>query len=319
VRETPSATGPRLRIIYRSYGGESGKSRPPYYNKMLALVSSVRAVRAVRAVRESCFAPQVIYWNDGPLPGDRLELMRDVGEVVQIDGGSNRASYQAAIRMAVTSAWSPDDVVWFAEDDYLYRPPAFRIVMEGATAVPQADYLSVFGGRALDLASPRTATRWLRTRGATDAPDPIDVAGVAWFRGVSTTSTFGVRMRVLREDHRLLSLIPFSGGAWDNTTCLAVQGRQPFRWAEIRGELLPFGSLPMGRWPVSIARGLVRSAVNLRSRRRESHCRTLYLSDPVGARHMELPGARDGLDWAALAAETRAWALEQGIRVPATH
>jgi len=303
--------GPTLRIIYRSHGGENTKSRPPYYSKLLGLAS------AVRAIRESGPSTRVIYWNDGPIPGDRLELMRASGEVVQIDGGSNRASYRAAITMAAASAWSHDDVVWFAEDDYLYCPPAFRRVSQAAAAVPQADYLSVFGGRALDPASPRTATTWFPRRGAADAPDPVDVEGVAWFRGVSTTSTFGVRLGVLRADRRLLRMIPYSGGSWDHTTCLTVQGRRPFGWGEIRDELLPFGSAPPGRWPASIARGVMRSGVNLRSRRLERHRRTLYLSDPVGAQHMELPGVGGGLDWPALAAETRAWALDHGIRVPA--
>ena len=114
-----------------------------------------------------------------------------------------------------------------------------------------------------------------------------------------------------------MGLIPYSGGAWDHTTCLTVQGRQPFPWAEIRQELAPFSSSPAGQWPASIARGLVRSAVNARSRRREQHCRTLYLSDPVGAQHMELPVGGVGVDWAGLADQTRAWALEQGIPVQA--
>jgi hypothetical protein len=306
----PGAADPTLRIIYRSHGAENAKSRPPYYSKLLALAS------VVRAVRQSGFSPQVVYWNDGPIPGDRLELMRSSGEVVQIDGGSNRASYRAAVETAATNALEPQDVIWFAEDDYLYQPWAFRMVREGALAVPEADYLSVVGGRALDLRSPRSATAGLPRRGAADAPNPIEVGGVSWFRGMSTTSTFGVRLWVLREDRRLLRMIPYSGGAWDHTTCLTVQGRRPFRWDEVREELLPFDTLPVRHWPASMARGLVRSGVNLRSRRFARHRRLLYLSDPVGARHLEVPGASDGVDWPTLAADTRAWAHDQGLRIP---
>jgi len=51
---------------------------------------------------------------------------------------------------------------------------------------------------------------------------------------VSTTSTFGVRLGVLREDRTLLRLVPYSGGSWDHTTCLTVQGRQPFAWSDLR-------------------------------------------------------------------------------------
>jgi hypothetical protein len=302
----PGATA-RLRIIYRSHGGENAKSRPGYYSKLLGLAS------VVRAVQESGASPQVIYWNDGPIPGDRLELMRSSGEVVQIKGGSNRRSYRAAIDMAVGSDWGPTDLVWFAEDDYLYRPESFRMLIDGATALPQADYLSVFGGLALDLTNSRTEPRWFPHLGAVDVPDPIDVGGVRWFRGVSTTSTFGVRYAVLAQDRRLLRLVPYSGGSWDHTTCVSVQGMRPFHWAQIRRELLPFGSLPLGQWPSSVARGLIRTGVNLRSRRSAERHRTLYLCDPVGAMHMELPATGSNLDWEALAGQARAWAVSQGI------
>jgi L-lactate dehydrogenase (cytochrome) len=90
------AARPGLRIIYRSHGGENAKNRPPYYSKLLGLAS------VVRAVRESGVSPDVVYWNDGPIPIDRLEVMRTTGEVVQIDGGSNRRSYRAAIELAPT-------------------------------------------------------------------------------------------------------------------------------------------------------------------------------------------------------------------------
>lgn len=313
---------PRLRIVYRSHGGENMKSRPPYYSKLLALTS------VVRAVRESGQDPHLIFWNDGPIPADRLDLMRANGEVVRIDAGSNRASYRAAIEMAVRSDWSPRDVVWFAEDDYLYRPGTFSAVMAAATAIPDADYLSVFGGQALDLGSPLRAFRAYPRLGAVDVPDAVDVAGLRWFRGVSTTSTFGARLSVLREDRNLLRILPFSGGSWDHTTCLAVQGRQPFTWQEIREEVLPFGELPPARWPVSVARGVVRAGVNLRSRRSPEHCRTLYLCDPVGAVHLELPAPGEEAEFpdspdprrspelAEFAEETRRWAAAQGITVP---
>jgi hypothetical protein len=303
---------PRLHIVYRSHGGENAKSRPPYYSKLLGLAS------VVRAVRESGVSPHVVYWNDGPIPGDRLEVMRATGEVVQIDGGSNRRSYRAALQMAARSEWDDADLVWLMEDDYLYQPQAFRMLAEGAAALPDADYLSMYGREALDVASPRRAPRGYGRLGAVDVPDPVHVGGATWFRGVSTTSTFGVRLGVLREDCALLRALPYTGGGWDHTTCLTVQGLQPFSWAEIREELLPVGELPVSQWPASVARGLVRTGVNLRSRRSPARCRRLYLCDPVCAVHVELSALACATDWSSVAADTRAWALGEGIPV-ATH
>jgi hypothetical protein len=309
---------PRLRIVYRSHGGENLKSRPSFYSKLLALASFVRAAQ------ESGVDPHLLFWNDGPMPADRLELMRATGEVVRIDVGSNRASYRAAIEMVAQSDWSSRDVIWFAEDDYLYRPRALRAVMAAAAAIPDADYLSVFGGAALDVDSPLNDVRAYPRSGAADVPQPIDAGGFRWFRGVSTTSTFGVRLSVLREDRHLLRILPYSGGSWDHTTCLAVQGRQPFTWAEVREELMPFGEQPVGRWPASVARGIVRAGVNLRSHRAPERRRTLYLCDPVGAVHLELPDdddfpdahdPRHSREWSDLAAQTRRWAADRGITV----
>lgn len=300
------ATG-RLRIIVRSHGGEGLKPRPPFFSKMLGLVS------LVRAIRECGPDPDVIFWNDGPLPDDRLALMRTAGAVARLDAGSNRASYRAAIDLAATSDWPDDDLVWFAEDDYLYQPDTFRHVLAAAAAIPDLDYLSAFGNRAIDPGSPRTATAWFPGRGAQDTPAKVEVGGVTWYRGVSTTSTFGVRLRVLREDRTLLRLLPFSGGAWDHTTCMTLQGRTTFDWDELREDVLPFGSVPPARWPVAMARGAVRVAVNLRSRRAPERCRTLYLADPVLAQHMELPIGTRGPLWESLAGQTGDWAAREGI------
>jgi hypothetical protein len=301
-------TRSRLRIIYRSHGGENTKDRPPYYSKLLGLAS------VARAVEESgqSPAPQVIFWNDGPIPADRLELMRSCGDVVQIQGGSNRASYRAAIEMATRSDWSADDLVWFAEDDYLYRPKAFRLLMEAVERIPQADYLSMFGGKALDLASRRSAPRALPRLGAVDTDDPIEVDGLRWYRGVSTTSTFGVRLGALRQDRRLLRALPYTGGSWDHTTCVSVQGLQPFSWSEIGAELLPFAHRPTKQWPSSIALGALGAAANLRSHRSEGNRRQLFLSEPISAMHMEVPTP---FDWEEFARQTRTWALARGIPV----
>jgi len=111
-----------------------------------------------------------------------------------------------------------------------------------------------------------------------------------------------------------LRALPFSGGAWDHTTCLTVQGLQPFTWTHVRQELLPIGRLPVAQWPASAARGVVHAGVNLRSRRSPARRRRLYQCDPICAAHLELSELSD-TRWAALAGEVQAWALAEGIPV----
>jgi hypothetical protein len=150
--------------------------------------------------------------------------------------------------------------------------------------------------------------------GPVSAPASASVAGTRWFRAVSTTSTFAVRAGVLRQDGNLLRAAPYTGGAWDHTTCMAVQGAQPFSPGEVRRDLIPFLGEPAGNWPRAIVRGATRAAINLRSQRRPERRRTLYGSDPLLALHLETigDGRVDHPEWLALAEETRAWSRERG-------
>lgn len=308
IGDPEAVTPPRLRILYRSHGGENAKGRPPYYSKLLSLAS---VARAVRQARQAGVTAELTYWNDGPVPADRLGLMRATGDVVQATHGSNRRSYRAALRWAARGAWDDADLVWLMEDDYLYEPYAFHRLAQAAAVLPDADYLSMYGRGALDLTGPRRAPRRLDQPAADDA---VSVGGATWFRGLSTTSTFGVRLGVLREDLALLRALPFSGGAWDHTTCLTVQGLQPFTWTDVRQELLPFGRLPVAQWPASAARGAVHAGVNLRSRRSPARRRRLYQCSPICIAHLELSDLGDAR-WDALADEVRAWAVAEGIPV----
>jgi hypothetical protein len=205
--------------------------------------------------------------------------------------------------------------VWFAEDDYLYGVESLRQLINAAAALPLADYFSMWGYLALDPTSPRTSPEPRDEPRSEGDPHALELDGLRWYRAISTTSTFGVRAAALREDARLLRLLPFSGGSWDHTSCLTVQGLQPFGWDEVRDQLLPFGTEPVTQWPRVMTRGLVHIGVNLRSRRRRENCRRLYLSDPETIFHMELPTEAAGRDWTAFAADTRQWALANDVPV----
>jgi hypothetical protein len=289
------AAPPRLHVLMRSYGGDNRKNRPDFYSKLVCLATLVRATQAVNP------SPELIFVNDGPLPEDRAHLMRSTGEVIRRDAGSNRASYRWTVSLAVNRNWPAQDVVWFAEDDYLYRPDAFSRLMEAAREVRQADYFSMYGadiayGGEPGYGEPGTATT------AT-----VQAGGHAWRRHESTTSSFGVRPEKLRQDARLLRLMPATGGAWDTTSCLIYQGRLPFSGAELKADLLPFGSRPPRTWPRALARGSIRTSVSLRALRRPTRRRVLLGAEPDLIAHMETGGYDSRTDWESLARETRAW------------
>lgn len=294
----------RLRIVYRSSGGDNPKQRPDYYSKLLALQSMVRAAGALA---HRC---DVVFLNDGPIPDDRMAVMAAHGQIVPIDAGSNRRSYRAAVRLAARLPGSPADLVWFAEDDYLYRPEAFLSLVAAAERLTGADYFALYGIRALDPTGGGRSPRFRAVAGAGDDPDAVAVAGARWFRAVSTTSTFGVRVRALREDRHLLRACPFTGGAWDHTTCLVVQGLRPFTAAELRPDLLP--GRPLAGWPRAWWRGISRGAVDLRAMRRAARRRVFVASDPELVSHMDCTAevgiATRTADWSDVAADAAAWA-----------
>jgi hypothetical protein len=294
---------PRLHILMRSHGSDNRKMRPPFFDKTACLASLVRAAEAVSP------APSLLFVNDGPIPAARSRLMAAAGEVLEGEFGSNRSSYRATLSLAVERTHDDADLVWFAEDDYLYDADAFLRLLDAAEKLPQADYFSLYVGEVADRQVPQVgrAAGSQPPAGRPASPgQPVD-----WAPAVSTTSTFGVRHRQLREDLGLLRLMPYTGGAFDHTTCLTVQGRYPFTGAELVEDLVPFGRSPATEWPRRLVRGAVRAPVGLRALRRPSRRRTLYGPTRDLATHLELGAFDDSEDWESVSRSSLAWASER--------
>lgn len=289
-----------LHVIYRSYGGENLKDRPEYYNKLVSLLSFVRA--AERAGVEP------IFLNDGPIPEDRLRVMQDAGSIVELPSVGMRGSYTAALRHAIDGNWDRDDVVWFAEDDYLYRPEALQQLEQAVTAVPEADYFALYASTpahpARGVEPPLREPRGWQDRG------PWRVDGQDWVRVQSTTSTFGGRIGALAEDFGIFRfcMVPHKTMLRDHDTCLLVQGCEPYSYAELARTVVGLS----GGTPKERLRGVVMApfllATNLRSHRRPTRRRLMVAADPNLASHMETPLLSPGTDWSAVAEDTLAWA-----------
>jgi hypothetical protein len=299
---------PPLHIVYRSYGPENRKDRPPYYNKLLALTSLVQAA-------EDAGAPvEIVFLNDGPIPEDRLAVMQTAGEVVSRSGLGLRRSWQAAVALPLKRRWPDEDLVWLCEDDYLYRDRSIRDLLAAADALPHADYLALYAtigrrpaeGGPLEDQYPVPA-RW-------QGSAPVSVNGHPWRRGLATTATFGVRMRTLRRDHRILSLTYYTGlGGCDHAACLLYQGLQPFRWRTLGRELLfGFRGSAVARAKRSVI-APVKAVFNVWSYGRAKRGSHLFSADPALATHLESQHLAEGTDWAAVARACAARAAEQGF------
>lgn len=310
IAELLGPGGTLLHVIYRSYGGENFKDRPAFYSKLLALTSFVRAVR------ETDVPVEVIYLNDGPIPADRLALMRGSGEIVARSSLGNKGSVRAALALPLERGWPDDDLVWLAEDDYLYDPAALSVLAEAPAVFPTAAYFALYasvgsrppyGGEQPSFAPvPR---RWQGSR-------PLPVRGRPWRRGLSTTGTYGVTVRALREDQRILRAAMWSGAGWDHTMCLLYQGFQPFPWRAVARQARAQG-VPR---PLSLARrarfgviASVRAGLNLWQIGRRRPRRLLVTADPALVTHLESGCLALGTDWERLAADCAAWGKAHGV------
>jgi len=295
----------KLHVIYRSTGGENRKNRPAFYSKLIALASLARALDALQTEYE------IVFLNDGEIPTDRLTLMVAFGAALAVACGSNRSSYRYALRLPRRRGWAPGDLVWFAEDDYLYRPDALTSFVTAATRLPDASYFSLYTEDRLDPSSTRWAPVLALEGRATGDPAAYDVDGVRWYRAAGTTSSFGARVATIVSDERLLRTAPFSGGAWDYATCLAYQGLRPSAAEALVRP--PDGARPERSLPARVGRFGAQALMDAVALSRPARLRRqLFAADPDLATHMEEPFLSPGTDWAGLAEDTHRWLAASG-------
>ena len=275
----------RLSAYYRVTPAGNGKPRPPWFSR-------TRALRSFLAACEQAGVPvDVAVVADGGVPDELAPLLAGLGPVLHVRGGSAARSFRRLLDVA-TPRETGDALVWFAEDDYLYRPEALAQVLAAARALPEADLFGVY--------TPDNAA-WHRRAASQPGLRPpeqrYDVGGQAWRRAWDSTSTFGLRAAALRADAGLLRLCSRAGGPWDHACVAAVQGLPPYPVTALHRDLfLRPSRASAGR---VVSRPLLRAAVDA-----AALCRAprTWVSPVVDlATHAEPGYVAPGTDWAALA------------------
>lgn len=293
-----SVASVKLHVIYRSTDMENRKARPAYYSKHTALLSFLRA-------REACAeAGELVFVNSGPIAGERLAVMEATGAVDQHEQLELHESYWAALRWVEERPWSEDDLVYFGEDDYLYRHDALAALALAARVVPEAGYLAPYATVGREMPNGEPLHAGLR--------HPRERSGPAWRSGgydwrpaTSHTSSFAVRAGALRADLRLHRTAPRCSGAWDHALALAYQGRAPYGPLELVSELAGRGGAALERRAKVTAWRISLTAQAL-ARRRSG--RLLIAPRPALATHMETGVMALGTDWAAEHEAALRWA-----------
>jgi hypothetical protein len=298
-----------LHIIYRSCGSENAKGRPTYYDKTLCLMSLIRAFENLDKN-----AAELIFLNDGPIPPDRLALMESTGEVIAHANLGMRGSMRAALAIPIQRAWDPNDLVWFAEDDYLYLPHALSDLAAAAEAYPDAAYFALYALIGLRPPYGGTATDRIPKRFPGDGLDRklTTVNDRIWCQALSTTSTFGGRVKTIEEDRTLMHLAMMSGGAWDHTTCLMYQGYRPYPISSIFHLLRASNGLTSALRCAAVSVGLI--ALNGYQVARAwtgPGNRLLVAPETALITHLESVFLAEGTDWQSVAKDTRDWTTKR--------
>ena len=197
-------------------------------------------------------------------------------ELLPLDGEGNWRTFRRQIDLL--AAQEAAEVVYFAEDDYLYLPDSLARMTEFLRAHADADFLTAYDHP--DLYRLRLHRHPARTR---------DQGATRWRTTLSTCLTFMTTRRTLRETRAVFESYARGNsdlGLWMSLT--KFHAFNPFTAARC----LPDG----GFVPASIALAW-RHAWRQLLRGRRYH---LWTPAPSLATHMEATGLAPGIPWAEL-------------------
>lgn len=299
-----------LRLVYRLYGGENMKGRPPFYSKKTSMASFLQAAEAASA--------DVVTLVDGPVADDLRRMAASHGRIIDLPDGpvGLRASYLAALRYPDRAGWPDEDFVYFCEDDYLHDPQSFVALERAASAIQSAAYFALY---ASTPEHPAFGPRVPFEKPADWVERPaVEVAGRRWVNVPSTASSFGARIGVLRADIRIFrqGMVPYRSRLLDHETCMVYQGRFPYTAKEIvLGPPSTRFRTGFNEFAANTFLSPFRLAFQLRALTRRRRPHLLYAADPNLACHLETEFMSPGVDWTEHARSAEAWAKRAGFPI----
>ena len=222
-----------LHVIYRTTGGENAKPRPEAYSKTGALRSFLSSLDLVSVVGD------VVFVVDGPMTRGELDRLHSLGEVIRLPGVGNASSYRHVLRIVHERTWSDDDLVYLAEDDYLYVPEAMSRLMAAAGRIERAAFFTAYDHP--DYYAHPSAVRFARHH----RRDRWQVDGIDWRSVRSTTMTFGARIGPLRRS-TLFHVLGSRGRYPHDFDIWSATQTRLYRARAVRGS--PIGAIRRG-WP----------------------------------------------------------------------
>jgi hypothetical protein len=232
--------------------------------------------------------------------------MKAAGEIVAASGLDSITSFWAALELALARDWEDEDIVYFAEDDYLFREQALAGLLQAAGQLPFDSYYAPYATIGHLMPNGEPLHEGMRRPRVSEEP-VAEGGGVTWYRGLSHTGSFAVRVGTLRADMPVFRIAPRTGGGWDHSMSLAYQGIAPYSAAAVAAPLR-LEAVPLARRAKTVLWRAVLSGLALAWRR---HRRLLASSRPALTSHMEVGLLAQGTDWDAEARDAEAWANDR--------
>ncbi|WP_428235437.1 hypothetical protein [Gracilimonas sp.] len=209
----------KIHFIYRSAPGDSkSEARPVYFDKKHCLISFIHSVQALPDKNRG----DLIFLNDGNIDSSIIEIMETVNSSIEtLEGVGNSPSLRFAHHLVLKSNWPEEDLVYFAEDDYLYRNEAFQYMLHAAEDISEAHYFTLYDH----------PDRYTRNDDVNDGLSKIlKSRDLHWRTVESTCQSYGVRLQSFKKDWWIHKIGTSLGTPRGREMFRAVQGIGKYFW-----------------------------------------------------------------------------------------
>lgn len=202
---------PNCTIYYRTHAGENKAPRPSWYSKPLCLSSIVRAIEYAK----NDFRIKFVLLHDGLLSenlGWTLAIQHTIakieGDIVEMQKTNNSRSFLQAFHKALEL--NDEEIVFFAEDDYLWLEASIRAMAFALLQLP-AHYVTGYDHPVRYQPDYPLGADWPHW------DNNIYITGDRhWRTQESTCMTFAAKVSTLREDLKYFEKYSDNGKGYPN-------------------------------------------------------------------------------------------------------
>lgn len=193
-------------------------------------------------------------------------------EIIRLAGEGNGATFRR--QADILAGQTDSELVYFAEDDYLYLPGSLQRTVEFMSAHPDADFATLYD-------HPDSHNKFIH-RIRTEA---IEEDGCRWRKVVSTCLTFMAQKRALVDSTKVFKTYNKNPdlGLWLALTKIRVCN--PWSWVRSAGDGLFFSASHALAWRYAWHQIIFGKR------------RSLWSPMPALGTHMETNGLAPGVDW----------------------